>query len=560
VEGFQDLLLSFKNCSDRCVLEDECVAIAWTGPEQNPEATALCTGYTQGDGGGQHIEGTVYWFYVPDVDEETLVGHPASTQQSEEALTEQQCKEWFLQKRSEQVEEYVKYVGNWKPAVADPTTFVMVPDFSKPVTMVQAHFLPQNASNAAAECNHKCLTWDGTNLVMEKCAKRPTARQLFGKSVKGFTWGARKCLVQDPDSRLATMLEMPKTGESPCPHLDKQPWRRDGQWSVLLQTDSKELCMESCEVTQISAQISAQIGMRNLARHTESCGSSWSLIPTSEYKQPTMLDGSQCGGFVGSWLRVSDSTLVELVLNSDHWGTATYHLPNVTSGEPYLVYLFEVVPTMTPCGIRLYWYNAEGLFMAGHLTNPEQITWDSPGGIWQKVAEPKGTCTVKRYETTTSTTVLRAVIDSCSSGFEGEWLQTRSATEGLVHIYATSDTEGKAVFLEKYSYPVVFRNTSTGCELTLYEGGVKYSLPKVGVLNGDILNWKDSLWGYWTKGAGVEACDVCSNPHFPLGGDYRCYSPMGGACLLAPDRQSCQDVVPHATWCPPGSSDSVNFV
>jgi len=558
VEGFTDLPLNLQDCQNQCVLEDECIAVAWSGGEH--DTMAHCTGYKQGKG-GKLISGTVYW-YVPDVDEETLIvsKHPASTQQSEEPLTEQQCKAWFLQKRSEQIGVYVKYVGNWKTdAVADTTTFVMVPEFSKPVTMVQARFKPNltNPSNAATECDKKCLTWNGANLVMEGCAKKPKASQLFGKSVKGFTWGASKCLAQD-DSRHATMIDMPRTGESPCPHLYEQPWRRDGQWSVLLQTDSKELCMGSCDGTQIV--------MKNKNRHGELCGSSWELIPTSEYKQPTILEGSQCGGFVGSWLRGSDSTLVELVLNSGNWGTATYHLPNVTSGDPYLVYLFEVVPTMDPCGIRLYWYNAGGSYMAGHLTNPEQITWDSPGGIWQKAAEPKGTCTVKRYETTTSTTVLRAVIDSCSSGFEGEWLPTTSATEGIVHIYAISDTEGRAVynFPMPYWEPVDFRNTGTGCELILHTGGASSSLPpKVGVLNGDILNWEDPLWGYWTKGANVEACDVCSKTFpkpFPLGGDYRCYSPMGGACLLAPDRQSCQDVVPDATWCPPGSSDSVNFV
>jgi len=312
--------------------------------------------------------------------------------------------------------------------------------------------------------------------------------------------------------------------------------------------------MDSCKQTNI--------GMRNIAR-TEECGARWSLTPTSEYKQPIMMDGSQCGAFVGSWLRATDSALIELVLNSDNWGTATYHLPNVTSGDPYLVYLFEVIPTMDPCGIRLYWYNAEGKFMAGQLTSPEEITWTPPGGIWQKAPEPTGTCTVELYETTTTTTALQAVIDSCSSALEGEWLPTKSATDGIVHIYANSDTEGNAVYNLPiaYSEPVDFRSTSTGCELWLHTGGAGSSLPpKVGVLNGNVLNWEDPIWGYWTKGAGVEACDVCSHRGYTLDGDYRCYSPLGGSCLLAPDLQSCQDVVQHGTWCPPGSSDSVNFV
>lgn len=84
-----------------------------------------------------------------------------------------------------------------------------------------------------------------------------------------------------------------------------------------------------------------------------------------------------------------------------------------------------------------------------------------------------------------------------------------------------------------------------------------------GVLSedGTRLTWDNQQWGYWTKGKGNEACDACSGRGFELGAQYRCYSPEGGSCLLAPDEKSCLDVMgSDATWCPPANADVVNWI
>merc|ERR1712176_1315032 len=386
--------------------------------------------------------------------------------------------------------------------------------------------------------------WDTDKLVMKPCDQN-SPLQVFGKSVRGFIQDGSRCLAAD-DNHLATMKPMTNSGETPCNHYAQTPWTT-GTWSMTLARNGKEKCMGSCHDN--GDQLDPQIEM-NGAHGI--CDAHWHLVP-APFPSQTKLDGGKCGGFVGSWLQVGGA-LVELVLNGDNWGTATFHETNVTSGAPYLVYPFEVDPTQDPCRIRLHWWiGPDGTYMDGQLSGSDTIQWTSPGGVWQRAAEPVGTCTLSRYDT-----AVLQVGAKKECAFDGQWLPT-DKTADIVHIKKINAQEGVAM----YNFPFPYTEkidfiTDTECRLALHEGGSTLP-PKGAVLSDDgtRLTWDDPQWGYWTKGAGNEACDACSGHNFELGGpQYRCYSPEGGSCLLAPDEASCLDVMkPDAVWCPPGNTD-----
>merc|ERR1712151_1193307 len=216
-----------------------------------------CTGYNKGSGGT--VSGTNVYWYVTDVDGNTLSVQDPVKQESKPDLTEKDCKEWFLHERTSS--GHGKFVGNWTPSSGQSKQFFMVPDFPKPMVYVTAKYksttdLSSN-SNAVPSCGGNCLAWDSANskLVMKPCDG--SASQKFGKSVRGFLQVDSRCLAADHG--LATMKDMKDFAETPCNHYNRTPWFHHGQWSMELQKNGALNCMGSCHKN--GEGIDAQINM-----------------------------------------------------------------------------------------------------------------------------------------------------------------------------------------------------------------------------------------------------------------------------------------------------------